>query len=178
MKESCLHDVRKECGGFLEATTFPFYTLINVYSPPISKIKIRTNQHNERNNFGICLNDSLSNLSRNLYRRTVFTEPMPISETPTTELGYVFIPGKFRYFHSTVNHTIRENFDDLILKAFNWNVDIFEILTSAYSTTDSLAECVEKEQEVGFYGMPYFYVVKTRYFHSYEKLLNDILNDD
>lgn len=165
--------IKNECSDFMSASQSPLFKLVNISTSPVSKIKIRTGK---KTVFGDFLNESLSQYSNTLYGRTVFCSGILPEEPPTLESAIIFIPNNFRYFHGTVNHKIRENFDALILQSYTLGIDIYDVLTDAYDQHFSISECVEHCTEIGFYGIPYYYAVRLRYFHDYEKIISMIYN--
>jgi hypothetical protein len=163
--------IKNECSDFISASHSPLFKLVNISAAPVSKIKIRSSK---KTVFGEFLNESLSQYSNALYGRTVFCSGTVPEEPPTLESAIIFIPNNFRYFHGTVNHKIRENFDALILQSYTLGIDIYDVLSDAYAQQFTLSECVDHCTEIGFYGIPYYYAVRLRYFHEYEKVISII----
>jgi len=171
-----LRKIATECSLFLsESRNFPVFKVLASSYDDIQKVKVR--KHRQKTKFSQTFNEAFENQIRDLRQRAVFTNSQ-IIEADEKDLFYVFPKNGYKFMYCTeVTHSTNDYqqvFDSLFEQFDDDKAEqmIHDLLKFTY-THENLYEGLEKQVEVIFYNVPYYYAARVNSF-NYENLLTDL----
>lgn len=175
--QSLLRTIGKECKTFLnEAHDLPVFKALPTTYDNLQKVKVRKHR-NGRTAFSRTFNEAFEDQVRDLRQRAVFTNSFDYSE-PDKSLFYIFPKDGYKFMYCTeVTHSTQDYqqvFDSLFEQFQHERAEqlIRDVLKFAY-IQENLHEGIEKEVEIIFYNVPYYYAARTDVF-EYDELLTNI----
>ncbi len=176
--DQILRKIANECSSFLaDSQSFPVFKVLPSSYDDIQKVKVRKHR-NEETKFSQTFNDAFEPEVRDLRQRAVFTNSQIQESTTDMDIFYVLPKDRFKFMyctevtHSTVDYqqvfdSLFEQFDDEKAEQM-----IHDLLKFTY-VRENLAEGLEKQVEVIFYNIPYYYAARVNAF-NYDDLLTNI----
>lgn len=174
-----LRKLAKDCSSFLrESQSFPVFKVLSSSYDDIQKIKVRKHRQ-QQTKFSQTFNEAFEHEVRDLRQRAVFTNSQIIEATDDKDLYYVFPKNGYKFMYCTeVTHSTNDYqqvFDSLFEQFENDKAEqmIHDLLKFTY-VRKNLAEGLEKQVEIIFYNVPYYYAARVDAF-DYGELLTDII---
>jgi len=173
-----LRKIAKECSSFInDSQSFPVFKILPSSYNNIQKVKVRKHRH-EETKFSQVFNDAFEPEVRDLRQRAVFTNSQIQEATNNMDIFYVLPKDGFKFMYCTeVTHSTndyRQVFDSLFEQFEDEKAVqmIHDLLKFTY-IRENLVEGLEKQVEVIFYNIPYYYAARVDAF-NYSDLLTDI----
>ncbi|KKL91898.1 hypothetical protein LCGC14_1890120 [marine sediment metagenome] len=171
-----LSKVAKECAIFFcESQKLPVFKVLPSTYGDIQKVKVR--KQSQKTKFSQTFNEAFESEARDLRQRAIFTNSQ-IVEYTDGDLFYVFPKNGYKFMYCTeVTHSTNDYqqvFDSLFEQFDDDKAEqmIHDLLKFTY-TQENLFEGIQKEVEVIFYNIPYYYAARVNTF-EYNDLLTDI----
>jgi len=171
-----LRKIADECSAFLhESCNLPVFKVLPTSYNSIQKVKVR--KASQTNRFSQTFNEAFDDEIRDLRQRAIFTNSK-IVETDDMDLFYVFPKDGYKFMYCTeVTHSTtdyQQVFDSLFEQFEDDKAEqmIHDLLKFTY-IKENLSEGIEKDAEIIFYNVPYYYAARVDVF-EYDELLTDI----
>lgn len=172
-----LKTVAEECSTFLcESQDSPVFKALPTTYSDFQKVKVR--KHRGQTKFSQTFNDAFVDDIRDLRQRAVFVNSQIVEATHDHDLFFVFPRNEYKFMYCTEvthsNNDYQQVFDSLFEQFDDDKAEqmIHELLKFTY-TKENLFEGIQKQVEVLFYNIPYYYAARTDVF-EYDELLSDI----
>ena len=172
-----LKTVAEECSTFLcESQELPVFKVLPSSYNDFQKVKVR--KHRQQSKFAQTFNDAFVDDVRDLRQRAVFVNSQIVESSFEHDLFFVFPKNNYKFMYCTeVTHSsndYQQVFDSIFEQFEDDKAEqmIHELLKFTY-TKENLLEGIQKQVEVLFYNIPYYYAARTNAF-EYEELLSDI----
>ena len=178
-----LRKIANECTSFLvESQSFPVFKVLPSSYDNIQKVKVRKHRQ-ETTKFSQTFNDAFEPEVRNLRQRAVFTNSQISNDrvqesTTDLDIFYVLPKNGFKFMYCTeVTHSTNDYqqvFDSLFEQFDDEKAEqmVQDLLKFTYAR-ENLVEGLEKQVEIIFYNIPYYYAARVNAF-DYNDLLTDI----
>lgn len=173
--------VKQECSQFLsEQIEVPLYKALPNHYDMCCKVKARKQKKSDT--LSEIFNKAFESKHYNIRQRAIITYSTPPVLYDSSELFYIFpIDGyKFMYSKEVTNSTRSyKQVIDVLFDRFDNDNDAINIITDllkfSYSTV-LLKEGIDARAEIIFYGIPYYYAIRTDLFPNYAELIVQINN--
>ncbi len=173
-----LRKLAKECSSFLcESQSNPVFKILPSSYNDLQKVKVRKNR-GDKTKFSQTFNEAFDDEIRDLRQRAVFTNSQIIEVTEDSDLFFVFPTNGYKFMYSKeVTHSTNDYqqvFDSLFEQFDDEKAEqmIHDLLKFTY-IRENLFEGIEKQAEIIFYNIPYYYSARANVF-KYQDLLTDI----
>lgn len=168
--------IQTECSAFIrESGCLPLYKLLPTDYNNFHKVKVR--QQKKRDQITEAFDKAFGSKYYNFRQRAVFTYPEKPIPRKGYEPFYIFPINGFKYLYSKEVTNSSDNYQQVINTLFEQledNNKAIEIVTDILKYTycrNNLIEGIISNSEIIFYGIPYFYAVRSSLFPVYKKII-------
>lgn len=172
-----LRKVAKECSTFLaESQSLPVFKVLPSSYDDIQKVKVR--KHRQKTRFSQTFNEAFERQVKDLRQRAIFANSEAQNVTPDMDLFYILPKNGYKFMYcAEVTHSTNDYqqvFDSLFEQFEDEKAEqlIHDLLKFSY-VQHNLREGLEKQAEIIFYNIPYYYAARVNTF-DYNDLLTDI----
>ena len=173
-----LRKLANECSLFLrESQRRPIFKILPSSYNDLQKVKVRK-QRGDKTKFSQTFNEAFGDEIRDLRQRAIFTNSQIVETTVDTDLFFVFPTDGYKFMYSKeVTHSsndYQQVFDSLFEQFEDEKAEqmIHDLLKFTY-VRENLFEGIEKQSEIIFYNVPYYYSARATTF-QYDNLLTDM----
>lgn len=167
--------ITQQCSQYLqESANLPLLKALPVSYANFQKVKVRLQKHKDPINE--VFDKAFGKEFYNLRQRAIFANGTSCELREGFEEFYVFPTNGYKFLYSKVvsnSSTDYRHVIDTLVESFDDQSQATEIITDllkmSYST-QHLSEGIESGSEVIFYGIPFYYAIRTSAVDSYSKI--------
>ena len=165
-----------ECSQFIENSgSLPILKALPKSYYDFHKVKVR--KHKKTDLVGEMFNKAFVNKLSDFSQRAIITHSSPPIIQETLDLFYVFPIDGYKFIYSTEVTNSTSNYKQLInvlFETFENDIQATEIITDLLKYTYSsshLIEGIHSQAEIIFYGIPYYYAIRTSVYPIYSDII-------